>query len=94
MGISGSAASVDRRPYDFVNEADVLVFAGHYARNDLAPGDLGIDDGLAPAPPVVDHHDEILHGVALFAPEAACGRQANYFVKSEISQEEIRKIRK
>ena len=58
---------VDRRIGDLMNEADVLVFAGRNARDDFAPGDFGIDDGLAPAPTVVDHHDEILHGAVLFA---------------------------
>src|SRR5258708_27453957 len=53
---------VDRGVGDFMNEADVLVFAGDDARDDFAPGDLGIDNGLAPAPSIVDHHNEILHG--------------------------------
>jgi hypothetical protein len=60
----------DRGIGDFVNEADVLVFAGHDAGDDFPPGDLGIDNGLAPAPPIIDHHDEILHGGALFGPES------------------------
>src|SRR5713226_2329879 len=55
---------VDRGVDDFMNEADVLVFAGGNARDDFAPGDLGIDNGLAPAPSIVDHHNEILHGGA------------------------------
>jgi hypothetical protein len=46
-----------------MNEADVPVFAGNHARDDFAPGDLGVDDSLAPAPSVIDHHDKILHGV-------------------------------
>ena len=46
---------------DFVNEADVLVFAGRDPRDDLAPGDLRVDDGLAAAPSVIDHHDKVLH---------------------------------
>jgi hypothetical protein len=46
-----------------VNEADVAVFAGNHARDDFTPGDLGIDNGLAAAPAIIDHHDEILHGV-------------------------------
>jgi len=46
-----------------MNEADILVFAGDHARDDFAPGDLGIDDSLAPAPSVIDHHDKIPHGV-------------------------------
>src|ERR1700687_5608353 len=41
---------VDRRIGDLMNEANVFVFAGRNARDDFAPGDFGIDDGLAPAP--------------------------------------------
>src|SRR5665213_3645086 len=44
-----------------MDEADVPVLAGHDAGDDVAPGDFGIDDGFAAAPPVVDHHNEILH---------------------------------
>jgi hypothetical protein len=43
-----------------MNEADVPVFAGGNARDHLAPGNLGIYHGLAPAPSIIDHHDEIL----------------------------------
>src|ERR1700682_6634559 len=70
---------VDRRVRDFMNEADVLVFAGGNARDDFAPGDLGIDDGLAPAPSIVDHHDKILHGGVLLAPKASSADAVNYF---------------
>ena len=49
---------------DFVDETDIPVFAGRHARDDLAPGDLGIDDSLASAPAIIDHHDEILHAPA------------------------------
>src|SRR6202165_5095907 len=62
---------VDRSVGDFINEADVLVFAGGNARDDFAPGDLGIDNGLAPAPSVIDHHDKILHGGVLLARKPA-----------------------
>ena len=64
---------------DLVNEADVAVFAGRHAGDDLPPRDLGIDDGLATAPSVVDHHDEILHGEVL--PHVRNGRcwVAHYF---------------
>ena len=48
---------------DFMNEADVLVLARHDPRDDFAPGDFGIDDGLASAPAIIDHHDEILHAL-------------------------------
>src|SRR5262245_11870692 len=46
---------------DLVNEADVPVFTRRYAGDDLTPGDFGVDDGLAAASSVVDHHNEILH---------------------------------
>jgi hypothetical protein len=59
---------VDRGIGDLVDEADVLVLAGGYARDHFAPGDFGIDDGFAPAPSLVDHYDEILHGGVLFEP--------------------------
>jgi hypothetical protein len=52
---------LDRAIGDLVNEADVVVFARCHARDHFATGDLGIDDGLASAPAIVDHHDEILH---------------------------------
>src|SRR5215475_16040157 len=52
---------LDGLTFDFMNEADVLVLTGGHARDDLAPGDLGIDDSLAAAAAVIDHHDEILH---------------------------------
>src|SRR6202451_1852193 len=55
---------------DFVDEADVPVLAGGDARDHLAPGDLGIDDGLASAPAVVDHHDEILHMAPALSPRS------------------------
>jgi hypothetical protein len=51
-----------------MDEADVLVFAGHDTRDDLPPRDFWIDDGLATAPSVVDHHDEILQGGAPIVP--------------------------
>src|SRR5712664_2111902 len=72
---------VDRSVGDFMNEADVLVFAGGNARDDFAPGDLGIDNGLAPAPSIVDHHDEILHGGVLLAPESEVGGCCQVFRK-------------
>src|ERR1700682_2348163 len=72
---------VDRRVRDFMNEADVLVFAGGNARDDFAPGDLGLDDGLAPAPPIVDHHDEILQGGVLLAAVSEVGGCTHVFLK-------------
>src|SRR5260370_17168774 len=85
---------VDGAIGDFMNEAEVLVFAGGDARDRFAPGDLGVDDRLAPAPSIVDHHDEILHG-ALFLPKARrLGTPSHHFGKSETSQVVILKIRK
>src|ERR1700742_1699693 len=52
---------LDRAVDDFVNEADVAVFARGDPRDHLAPGHLGIDYGLAPTAAVIDHDDEILH---------------------------------
>ena len=66
---------------DFVDEADIFVFAGSHARHDLAPGDFGIDDGLAAAPAIVDHHHEILHALALFAPEKGPFGRSGLFLK-------------
>jgi hypothetical protein len=45
-----------------VNEADIFVFARGDAGDHFAAGDLGIDNGLASAPAIIDHHDEVLHG--------------------------------
>jgi hypothetical protein len=50
-----------RRVDDLVNEADVPVLTRRDAGDDFTPGDFGVDDGLAAAPSVVDHHNEILH---------------------------------
>jgi len=44
-----------------MDEADIGVFAGRNARDDFAAGDFGVDDGLAAAPSIIDHDDEILH---------------------------------
>jgi hypothetical protein len=49
-----------------MNEADVFVLTRGHARDHLAPRHLRIDYGFAPAAPVVDHHDEILHGRQYF----------------------------
>src|ERR1700682_6308900 len=58
---------VDRSIGDFMNEADVLVLAGRDTRDDFAPGNFGIDNGLAPAPSIVDHDHEILHKATLLS---------------------------
>jgi hypothetical protein len=50
-----------RRIDDLVNEADVPVLTRRDAGDDFTPGDFGVDDGLAAASPIVDHHNEILH---------------------------------
>ena len=42
---------VDNTVHDFVNKADVLVFAGCRTRDDLAPGDLGITTASRPRRP-------------------------------------------
>ncbi|MBR1230334.1 hypothetical protein JQ600_36190 [Bradyrhizobium sp. AUGA SZCCT0176] len=46
---------------DFMDKTDVPVFTRRNPRDDLAPGDFRIDNGLTATPAVIDHHDEILH---------------------------------
>src|SRR6476660_1193395 len=60
--------------------------------DDLAPCDFRVDDGLATAAAVVDHHDEILHAGDLtsFRVSRLTGV---VFPKSGISQVKIRKNR-
>jgi hypothetical protein len=58
---------------DLVNEADVPVLAGGNPCHDLAPGDLGINDGLAALAAIVDHYNEILHPAPVM--EQSGGRQ-------------------
>jgi hypothetical protein len=53
---------LDRLVDDFVDEADIAVFAGRDPGDHLAPRDFGIDYGLATTPAIVDHDDKILHG--------------------------------
>jgi hypothetical protein len=60
-----------------VNEADVLVFAGSHARDNFSPGDFRIDNGLAPAPSIIDHHNEILHNGCAPRPEARLADEAS-----------------
>jgi len=50
---------IDRGLGDFVYKADVLVFAGSDSRDDFPPGDLGIDDGLAPAPTISENQKSV-----------------------------------
>ena len=50
-----------RRIRDFMDEADVLVFARSDPGDDLTPCDFRIHDGLAAAAAVIDHHDKVLH---------------------------------
>ena len=52
---------------DLVDEADIGVLTGGDARDDFAPGDFRIDDGLAPAAAIIDHHCEILHVFGQFS---------------------------
>src|SRR5918999_1161436 len=52
---------LDRAIRDFVDEADILILARRHPGDDLAPCDFRIDNSLATAAAVVDHHDEILH---------------------------------
>ncbi|KRQ95338.1 hypothetical protein CQ10_32840 [Bradyrhizobium valentinum] len=52
---------LDRATCDFVDEADIPVFTRRDPGDNLAPCDFRVDDGLAAAAAVVDHHDEILH---------------------------------
>jgi len=59
----------------------MFLYSPDAARDDLAPGDLGIDDGLAPAPAVVDHHDEILHAFNSARPRISGYRRATLFLK-------------
>ena len=66
---------------DLVNEADIVVFAGRHARDDLAPGHFRIDDGLAPAPSIIDHHDEILHALVAALPVRALPELVAVFLK-------------
>src|SRR6187399_2875053 len=56
---------LDRAICDFVDEADIPVLTRRDPGDDLAPCDFRIDDGLATAAAVVDHHDEILHACDL-----------------------------
>jgi hypothetical protein len=51
----------DRRIRDFMDEADILLFAGSDPGDDLTPCDFRIHDGLAAAAAVIDHHDKVLH---------------------------------
>ena len=65
---------VDRGVGDFVDEADVVVLARRHAGDDFAARDFRVDNRFAPAPPIVDHHDEILHGPSRLV-RAADGRR-------------------
>src|SRR5450631_750276 len=77
---------IHRRICDLVDEADVFVFAGGHARDNLPPRDFRIDNGLASAPSVIDHRNEILHGGARFAARARPRGESKHFGKSEVSQ--------
>src|SRR4029079_17082196 len=76
LGQDGLGDVLYRALRDLVDERDVLVFTRGNAGDDLAPRDFRIDDGLAAAPPVVDHYDEILHGDDPAAPQRSGARQS------------------
>jgi hypothetical protein len=87
---------VDRAVGDLVNEADVAVFAGGDARDYFTARDFGIDNCLATAAAVVDHHDEILHErYFLYRRKVSCkkcllfrkirNRSSDKFGKTEIA---------
>lgn len=89
MPISGRAASAKMSVTsstagsggDLVDEADVLVFARHDPRDDLAPGDFGIDNGLAAAAAVIDHHDKYCM-LAIWLPPGYLNRRQLLFRKN------------
>src|SRR5882757_2666056 len=85
---------LDREIRDFMNEADVLVFAGRDPRDDLAPGDLRVDDGLAAAPSVIDHHDKVLHADDLGLIRELESNGGSISENQKKVQREIRRIRK
>jgi hypothetical protein len=84
---------VDRGIGDFMNEADIAVLAGCDSGDDFAPRDLGIDDGLASAPSVVDHHDEILHQ-GLIVPALDQASDVNIADNQKLVKTKIRKNKK
>ena len=65
---------LDRGIGNLMDEADVLVFAGRDPGDNLTPCDFEIDDGLAAAAAVIDHHNKILHADDLApSPDAGIG---------------------
>jgi hypothetical protein len=56
--------------------------------DDFPPGDFGIDDGLAPAPAVVDHHNEILHSGA----SGMAGTRRSISENQKLVNQKIRQI--
>ena len=75
LGQDGLGHVLDRILCGFVNERDVLVLARSDAGDDFAPSDLGVDDRLATALPLIDHHDEILHEAILPRPKVGCAAE-------------------
>src|SRR3954466_7437551 len=61
---------LDRAIRDLMDEADIPVFTRRDPGDDLASCDFRVDDGLATAATVVDHHDEILHAGDLTSSRA------------------------
>jgi hypothetical protein len=79
---------VDRAAQDFMNEADVSVFAGGDARDHLSSRVFGTDDGFTAAASILDRQDEILYpGFGVFSRQAILLGWAQYFCKSEYGQE-------
>jgi hypothetical protein len=84
---------IHRRIGDLVDEADVFIFAGCHARDNLPPRDFRIDNGLASAPSVIDHHNEILHGARFARAYTVAGRKQVFRKIRSQSSPKIRKIR-
>jgi len=70
--------ALSRAVCDFVDGADIAVLTRRDPGDDLAPGDARVNDGLATAAAVVDHHDEILHDGDLTSPRGSIDRR-HYF---------------
>src|SRR5438045_5613999 len=83
---------LDRAIRDLMDEADIAVFTRRDPGDDLAPCDFRIDDGLATAAAVVDHHNEILHAGDLTSSRAPETTMA-VFSKNGNKSSKIRKNR-
>jgi hypothetical protein len=67
-----------------MDEADIPVFTRRDPGDDLAPRDFRIDDGLATAAAIVDHHDEILHAGDLTLSRAPVSMMASISEKRKL----------